>query len=73
MAPEEVDAAPRERGAHVRVKRRRELDLLREALVLHRLAHEPLVRAPALQQFVPGLVLANDGHTSDPTSRDCCR
>jgi hypothetical protein len=73
MAPEKVDLASRERGLHVGVKRSGELDLLREALVLHRLAHEPLVRAPPLQQLVPGLVLADDGHTFDPTSRDFCR
>ena len=65
--------APGERGAHVGVQRRGQLDLLRETLVLHRLADEPLVLPPALKQLVPRLVLANDGHTSDPTSRDSCR
>jgi hypothetical protein len=41
--------------------------------VLHRLAHQPLVRAPALEQVIPGLVLANDRHPSDATNRECCR
>ena len=69
------ESMPRRSSAaqHVAMQRRRQGDLLREALVLHRLAHEPLVVAAARQQRVPGLDVADDGHTSDPTSRDSCR
>ena len=56
VAPEEVDPAPRAAPPRTSgCSSAGSSTMLREARVLHRLAHEPLVRAPALQQLVPGL------------------